>query len=267
MAEGLLLAKIAITMTAVISLSLIAEYASPRVSGMLAGFPHGVAIVLFFIGLEQGVDFAARSAVYTLAGLGANAAFGLAYWKGLRFFGRHDKWLVPPLSFLAFLAPGAVFTQLPLTVVTGAVLALSMIGLLAWAARRERNVKIVRETHVSWREVAIRAAAAAAIVVAITGAARMIGPGWAGLFSGFPIVTFPFLTIMHATHGKAPAFTILKAYPIGLISLVIYTLTVSFAFSAFGLGWGTAAGVAAAGAWIVLFQTLRAKIRPQARAS
>ncbi len=264
--DGLLLAKIAITVTVVISLSLIAEYASPRVSGMLAGFPHGVAIVLFFIGLEQGRDFAAHAAVYTLAGLGANAAFALAYWKGLRRTGRHHRWLVPPLSFLAFLGPAALFAQFSLNVFSGALLALSVIGLLAAATRRERNVKIVRETHVSWRETAVRAAAAAAIVVAITGAARLIGPDWAGLFSGFPIVTFPFLIIMHATHGREPAFTILKAYPVGLTSLVIYAVTVSFAFSAIGMAWGTAAGVAAAMAWIALFETARARMQAAGRA-
>ena len=261
--ETLLFAKILVTMTVVTGLSLIAEYASPRLSGILAGYPHGVAIVLFFIGMEQGADFAARAAVYTLAGLAANVAFAWAYWRGLKLFRAHDMPAAPLMALAVFFAFAALFSGLSLGAPGAAALAAAFIALAGWLMRREEDVRIARDVPIGWREIALRAMAAAAIVVAITTAARLIGPHWAGLLAGFPIVTFPFLLIIHAGYGKTPVLTILKAYPTGLGSLVVYALTAAYAFPAIGVAWGTLAGFSAATAWLLAFQAI---MRPRARA-
>lgn len=60
--DSLLLAKIATAIIAVVGLSLVAERVSPRVAGILSGYPLGTAIALFFIGIELGEPFAAASA-------------------------------------------------------------------------------------------------------------------------------------------------------------------------------------------------------------
>ena len=52
--DSLLLAKIATAIIAVVGLSLVAERVSPRVAGILSGYPLGTAIALFFIGIELG---------------------------------------------------------------------------------------------------------------------------------------------------------------------------------------------------------------------
>ena len=48
---------------------------------MLSGYPLGTAITLAFIGLEISPDFAARSAIYTLAGFSSTLALGIGYWR------------------------------------------------------------------------------------------------------------------------------------------------------------------------------------------
>ena len=72
--------KILATIGIVLGLSLVAERVSPRVAGVLSGYPLGAAIALFFIGLEIGPQFAADSAVFALAGLTASMVFVAAYF-------------------------------------------------------------------------------------------------------------------------------------------------------------------------------------------
>ncbi len=64
-----------VTVAVVLLLSLVTEHVSPRVAGILAGYPLGAAIALFFIGLESSPEFASNSAVYTMMGLVATQSF------------------------------------------------------------------------------------------------------------------------------------------------------------------------------------------------
>ncbi|MCB2170381.1 MAG: hypothetical protein KQI78_22170 [Deltaproteobacteria bacterium] len=67
--------KVLVSILVVVLLSLIAEYAGPRVAGVVSGYPLGAAISLLFIGIEISPAFAARSAVFTAAGLTGTVAF------------------------------------------------------------------------------------------------------------------------------------------------------------------------------------------------
>ena len=61
---------------------------------------------------------------------------------------------------------------------------------------------------------------------------------------------FPFLVILHLTHGPTPVATAIKHYPAGLGSLLLYALVVSFAYPSLGIALGTALGFAAATCWL-----------------
>jgi uncharacterized membrane protein (GlpM family) len=76
--------KVSVSILVVVLLSLIAEWASPRIAGIASGYPLGAAISLYFIGLENGSGFAARSALFTAAGLAATIAFVGGYLLGIR---------------------------------------------------------------------------------------------------------------------------------------------------------------------------------------
>jgi uncharacterized membrane protein (GlpM family) len=78
------LVKVSVSILVVVLLSLIAEWASPRIAGIASGYPLGAAISLYFIGLENGSGFAARSALFTAAGLAATIAFVGGYLLGIR---------------------------------------------------------------------------------------------------------------------------------------------------------------------------------------
>jgi hypothetical protein len=110
----------------------------------------------------------------------------------------------------------------------------------------------------SWLALAFRAGLAAAIIFTITGLAHVLPTAWAGLLAAFPVTMYPFLVILHMTHGPATAATVIKHYPLGLGSLLLYALCVSLTYSTLGLALGTLIGFAVATLWLLLWTRLRA---------
>ena len=90
MADSLFLIKLVVTVVVVLLLSLVAERVSPRIAGILAGYPLGGATALFFIGLEMGPEFASNSALYTLIGLVATQSFVYVYFRATLTFKRFN---------------------------------------------------------------------------------------------------------------------------------------------------------------------------------
>lgn len=251
------LVKISFTMAAVLGLSLVAERISARAAGVLAGFPHGIAIVLYFIGIEQGVEFAAEAARFAIAGLSANVVLAyvyaqLAHWRVLWASIGALAAFLGTATLLRIIAPGPGMAAL-LTLVTAAV-----IWVLLQKTQAEDHSK---KPKVKPAEMLLRALFAALIVVLITGGAALVGPGWAGLLAGFPVVTFPLLVIIHARHGAIPIRAIVRHYPFGLLSLLAFTLTVSWGFSALGIGLGTLLGLAVALVFLTAASFLKTRIQ------
>lgn len=261
MLSGLLIAKILVTLVAVVGLSLIAEHVSPQVAGILAGYPHGIAIVLYFIGLEQGAEFGGHAAMFAVGGLSANAFLAFVYYLLCRSKHWTNVGLAALGSVAGFLAFAAVLKQLSLSAVEAIGFTLVVLFVSGFLLRNIQNSKITTKPKIRLPDMVLRAALAALIVLAITGLAGVIGPDWSGLLSGFPVVTYPFLLIIHAKHGPAPISTIAKNYPFGVVSLLVYTATLSWAFPALGVNWGTLAGFVAATAYLAALSLWKARRR------
>ncbi len=248
MISSLILVKIIVTMVVVVGLSLVAERVGIRQAGVLAGFPHGIAIVLFFIGLEQGAEFATNAALFATAGLGANVLLAYIYAQlSMRLSaGLAAVVLTGLASVSAFLAAAFILHLISPGPALAVGLTLSMIILVRFLLRKTISNDIAEKPRLRILELLLRAAIAAVIVVLITSAAAAIGPGWAGLLAGFPVVTFPLLLIIHARHGPVPVAAMVRHYPFGLVSLLVFTLSVSWGFATLGVGLGTLVGLLAA---------------------
>ncbi|WP_129141733.1 hypothetical protein [Modicisalibacter coralii] len=253
--------KLLVSIGVVLGLSLIAERVSTRVAGLLSGYPLGTAIALFFIGLEIGPDFAADSAVHTLAGFTATLALG----GGYLLCGRRDG--LPGVlagtvgGLLCWLAASTVLASLAVTRVSGTLITLAAIGLFIGLYRNIPERPATTRGAFSWPALGFRAGLAAAIIFLITGLAHVLPAAWAGLLSAFPVTMFPFLVILHLTHGAAPTATVIKHYPAGLGSLLAYALCVSLTYDRWGLALGTLAGFAVATLWLVAWTRLHASHR------
>jgi hypothetical protein len=256
---GLLAAiKILVSVLMVVILSLIAEWAGPRVAGIASGYPLGAAISLFFIGLELGPAFAARSAVFTAAGLAATVAFVAGYLLGLKLAAGQRRPVALVLATLPALAAYGlaawVLSRIPMTWISASLIAAGSMFLADRLFRTIPDAAIRQTIRLGPWVTLVRAAFAALVILAITGAARLVGPGWAGLFSAFPITMLPLLVIIQFSYQPAHVRTIIKNVPRGLGALLVYTLVVAASYAACGIGWGTVLGYLAATLYLLVLE-------------
>ncbi|BCV47204.1 hypothetical protein I6M54_21180 [Shewanella algae] len=242
--DSLLLAKIATAIIAVVGLSLVAERVSPRVAGILSGYPLGTAIALFFIGIELGEPFAAASATAALSGFIASLLLICGYALGIRLGGERPLPLVAllgsGLGLLAFGLSGYLLSLLNLNLLGGSLALLLAIVLVGLVLAKIPDATVAKPVRLSPLVLLLRAAAAAIIVLLVTAAAKLLTPAQAGILAAFPITLYPFLLIIHLAYGAPQAQTIIKHYPRGLGSLMCYVIAVSWLYPLLGIAWGTA---------------------------
>jgi hypothetical protein len=259
-----LIAKIGVTIGMVLALALVAERVSPRVAGVLSGYPLGGAIALFFIGLEISPEFAARSAVHTLAGLAASQAFVYCYLMASTRFNRRPILGSSAAALAGYFAAAWLLQPIPFSRAGAVLTAAASIFLFVYLLRRVPNVAIARSVRLTPAVLLLRAGLAAAIIVAITAAAKVVGPAWAGLFSAFPTALFPLLLIVHMTYDKAHVHTIIKNFPPGLGSLIAYGVSVTHFYPVWGVGWGTLIAFGIATLYLLVYGAVIARrLRPR----
>lgn len=257
----MLISKILVTVLVVLGLAYIAERISAKVAGILAGYPLGIAIVLVFLGLEQGVGFASQAAQYAILGLLANLALALCYW----YMAKQARQMVnvglaSSAGLVGFLLVAYALKEVPET--HAVTVPVTLIGLLLATALMLKVPAVAVRTvaSLSKRDILFRALVAAGTVVLITGLAEMIGPVWAGLLSGFPVVAFPLFLILHYHHGKSVLTNSIRVYPLGLISLLVYTTSVSLVYPHLGLLWGTLLGFLLASVYILMLPLMQKRL-------
>jgi uncharacterized membrane protein (GlpM family) len=262
----LLLVKILTATLIVVTLSVVAEKASPRVSGLLAGYPLGAAIALFFYGLELGPRFAADAAVYTLPGLIATQSFVYAYYHlslRMRRWSAHCSGLFSSLGAIAtFLLVAHLFSYLPDLPFLVVVLAVLSMGLFIFLLRKLPDTTIGRPVRLGFNVLLLRALFSAGLIVAITAAAKVVGERWAGLLSGFPITLYPFILIIHLTYRPSHVHTIIKNFPRGMGALVLYSIGVYLLYPRMGIWLGTVAAFGVAALYLLaILHRSRAAVR------
>ncbi len=279
----LILIKVLVSVATVIALSLIAEQVSPRIAGLLSGYPLGTAIALFFIGYEISPEFAAEGAVYTLAGFASTLMLTTGYLLGSRKLGQNSpaphrldietegtqesqaNWGAIIKASLAgiglFLLSGLVIQQFSLTLITAAGLPTLAILACVWGYRHIPETQVGQRVKMSFSVLMFRALVAAGIVLVITGLAHVVPAATAGILAAFPISMFPFLILMHRSYGAEKAHTIIKHYPTGLGSLMVYATSVACFYDSLGLLWGTLLAFALATIYLLIAPPYVDKLR------
>ncbi|GAA3928593.1 hypothetical protein [Litoribacillus peritrichatus] len=265
MVEVLFISKILVSILVVVGLSAIAERVSPKVAGILSGYPLGTAISLFFIGIENGVDFATHASVFTLSGLTASLTLVFGYYHASRVTAHLSLPVSVFISVLAsvsvFLSIGFGLSKLPLGLISGFVLCAVAIVVFTLLFRPIQNTLVTAKVRFTRWVLLVRSLAAAGMVLLITGVAEWAGSSLAGILAAFPITLFPFLVIMHLTYGAAQAHTVIKNYPLGIGALITYVISVSFAYPALGIGLGTLVSFGFATLYLMVFYFINQRLR------
>lgn len=245
------LAKVAVSVGMVLGLGAIAVRVSPKIAGLLSGYPLGTALALFFIGLEISPTFAAESAIHTLAGFTATMALGAGYWLCGRKPGLKGVLTGTAGAIAAWFMVSLVLAQFEFTRLTGTLVTLCAIVFFTWIFQRIPDSLATARQSFSWGALSIRALLATVIIFAITSLAHWVPPAWAGTLAAFPVTMLPFLLILHISQGPAPTATVIKHYPMGLGSLLSYALCVSYTYETLGIALGTLAGFGVATLWLI----------------
>lgn len=247
----LVILKLFIALVMVLGLSIVAEHVSPKVAGILAGFPLGSALTLFFFGYENGVEFAAESAIYSMPGLAAMLVLIYSYYHISKKTGIALSALG---SCMAFFIMIYLLHLVPFTPVSAiATLALASL-IFIQLFKPIQNVHIKDKVELNHKVIFLRALCTAALVLLITGVAKWVGPAWSGFFAAFPITLFPLMLIVHFTYDTKHVHTIIKNVPIGLFSLLFYLIAVHLAYPEVGIYWGTLIAYAVAIIYLIIFQ-------------
>jgi hypothetical protein len=235
-------AKIIVTVLLILALAWVAEKASPRIAGILSGYPIGTALVLFFYGLQSGPEFAVATVPYNLLGHASALAFAYCYFLGARSSSGRVVLLSSILAMAGYglVAVGLSYLQLP--VAGGVVVSAVSIALFSFLFRKAPNHVIHKKVSYTLPMVVFRISISTVLVLVVTALAQTVGVKWAGLFSAFPLAVFPVVLLIHITYGHEQARTVLKNFPRGLWTVLIYSVTVSLTYGRFGVYWGTAIG-------------------------
>ena len=267
----LLLTKILVTFLTVVMLAVVARRYGPAWAGVLAGFPLGSAITLYFMGFELGSDFAAEGATHTLIGLTGSLALAISYLYASRRWHRPRHVLIPALLALsAFLTTVAPLQYWNANWWQNALIMLTLIAAASRLLRSVPDAKVALNSDNLWQRPApailFRAVMATISVLGITALAHWLSPSQAGLLAAFPVSFFPTLIVLQLGYGAPVVAATVKQYPEGLVSMVIYVVSVTQIYPLLGLQLGTAAALLIATLYLFGYALVKLRLNQIPRA-
>ncbi|HEV7492826.1 hypothetical protein [Baekduia sp.] len=233
----------------VVGASLTARRFGPRIGGLVGGLPVVAGPILLVLAIIHDRAFATRSATTSLLGLVSLSAFVLVYG----FAAQRLRWPATlALAWLAFLAMTAFASAFhiaatPALVVAFASFALARAVLPIPAAgsaptavapgpcRAMGHMDPLFDTVPGPRRVVappswdlpVRAACAAAMVLAITAASAGLGPRLSGLLAPSPIITTVLAAFTHAQLGSDATLRLLRGMLTGFFAFALFCWTVA----------------------------------------
>ena len=220
----LLLLKLLLAPALVVGTSLAGRRWGPQVAAVLVTLPIVAGPILVILAVEQGAAFAGRAAGASLLGLVATGAFGLTFAAAAR---RLPWPATLALSWVAVLAVDLALYRVHLPVVLALVLGIGAMQGSAALLRRRMEAPVTPVERWPWWDLPARAAATAALVLAITGSAALLGPGLAGILTPFPIAVSVMCGFVLAEEGSAAAVVLLEGVLRGMTGFAVFCFGVA----------------------------------------
>jgi hypothetical protein len=203
----------------------------PAVSGWLVGLPFTSAPIAFFLARDRGLDFAATAAAGIMAGAISQAAFCLAY-----------AWTARGRAWPAAVGAGCVafaITTLALARVAPPLAALAVIVFAALAGAIRAMPRVPDAGRVitpppPW-DLPARMVLATAFVIALTGAAGVLGARLTGLLAPFPLYAAILTVFAHALDGAGAAASVLRGLLVGLVAFAAFFMVLASTLPAAGV--------------------------------
>lgn len=217
----MLLFKIFLAPVLIALISLAGRKWGPGVSGWLLGIPFNGGPILFFLALEQGTQFASRTAVGSVMGVLPWAIFALVYAHACR---RLPWWFSTLIGLAFYFLIAALLVHLILDLVPVFIMVSISLAVILRAFPQVAPPSSPSSYH--WYDLWLRMATASFMVVMLTGLAKLLGPMASGILSTFPAYT-TILTVFSHHHEAAAAVHVLKGVVIGLYTFATFFLILS----------------------------------------
>ena len=208
-------------------MTLAAEHLGPRLGGLIAATPQLSVLALVFFTLEQGREFAAETAFWTIPGMCATIPVTFVYLAVA------DRIHASRLTAIAAGALGALGSfalaialigLLPLTRITAVLFAALVCFVASRFVRRLPDTAPLVRVRASAGLLLARAGVSAGMVIAITAVAQVLGPKWSGLVAGFPVNSLPVMAILHFHYGARTIEPMVKLWPSGAFGICLFNL-------------------------------------------
>ena len=191
MITEIFLLKIIVSILTVFALAVLAQKVSPKLAGMIAGYPTGTAISLFFFGLEISPQFASDSVAYNLVGVVATQIFVYFYYKSTLIFKKNTVLYSVFTSVLAYLIAIYLLSFIHADIYLAVILVSASTLFFISIFRKLKEAKIEDEIKVGTHHLFAKSIVATIIIIFITEIAKFVGPAWAGLLSSAPSTLLP----------------------------------------------------------------------------
>ncbi|MCW5576135.1 MAG: hypothetical protein KIT13_08570 [Burkholderiales bacterium] len=227
----ILLLKLLIVPALIALVTLAGRRWGPAVAGWLSAFPVVAGPILWFIALEQGAAFAAQAAVGTLSAVLGMLAFGLSYaWAATRF-----PWpLSLPLAYAGYALAVLLLEwwNAPLPAAVAGVL----LGL--WLVPRfyPRLQAAAAAPSKPPRDMLLRMALGALLVLGVTYSAAQLGPSLSGILAMFPVMGTVLVLFTHRSAGAAAAVQLLRGMVLGFYAFGTFCAVLAWSLSVTGVG-------------------------------
>lgn len=216
-APRMLLLKLLLTPLLTLGVTLAARIWGHRVSGWLTALPIVAGPIMAVLIIEQGSAFAIQTAIGTLITLPALAAYIVAF----ALLAQRYNWLVCLLgAWLAFFASAVPLLLIAANAHQALTAAWAGLGLAYFVTPNPKTP--AGPVAVPRIEIALRIAAAVALMLIITYGAEVLGATLAGLLLSFPIGGSVLPAFTRALHGVDATEHLLRGFITGLIPFPLF---------------------------------------------
>lgn len=201
----------------------------PAAAGLLSGLPVIAGPILWFIYLENGLDFAQGAAVAVVGGIAALSSFCFAYsWLCLRANWKLALLLSSSIYFIIAFSVGKAGMGLN----ASAAFSITIILLQIYLSPKSASEPLLAPA--SNKEIMYRMAFALTLVLMVTHYAALIGKTYSGIFAAFPIAGSTLAIFSHRNYSSDHAISSLKSMKRGLLSMLVFFYVVSAYSDQFG---------------------------------
>jgi uncharacterized membrane protein (GlpM family) len=212
----LLLFKLITVPFFILIISLAGKRWGSEVAGTLGGFPVVAGPIVFFLILEQGVDFGLQASISAMYGTIGILVFGLAYGWACQYW-HYIPCLITAL--LAWFIAAYLLALLPTQLLYAVVITLFFLILLP-----RLLPKIAEQVHPpqNLKDLPLRIVVGALLTYLVTTQANDLGGVWSGLLSVFPSVSLVLAVFIHRSLGRIHVVQIFRGISKGLYSFIAY---------------------------------------------